>query len=290
MITRLLAEEIDVLGKINLWGFYLRRLLRLAPPLLLLLAVYLAIAPRLWPQFSLWEHIRDAALAGLYLSDYARAFWDNPKILQHTWSLSVEEHFYFIWPFVVLLLARIEFRWRIACLFGLYLLATAWRIFEYEGLGWAATYFRFDTRMSGLIFGALLATFLPYVGRISERTANTVGVLVRRARALRLDRLLACSVVFGLYDVPGRDGRRGIADRGLGTKLVGEFGIVGARACWHWHDLLRRLLVALSRCRLLQRFASLEPDGPDRYGFFRHRGGDQLRRDRTAAATVSPQP
>jgi peptidoglycan/LPS O-acetylase OafA/YrhL len=184
LITRLLAEEIDVQGKTDLLGFYLRRLLRLAPPLLLLLAVYLAIAPRLWPQFSLWEHIRDAALAGLYLSDYARAFWDNPKILQHTWSLSVEEHFYFIWPFVVLLLVRIEFRWRIACLFGLYLLATVWRIFEYEGLGWAATYFRFDTRMSGLILGALLATCLQSMGRISDRTANAAGVLACAALVL----------------------------------------------------------------------------------------------------------
>ncbi len=177
LITRLLVDEFEEQGQIDLSRFYLRRLLRLAPPLVLMLAAYLAIAPVIWPNYGLWSHIRDAALAGFYLSDYARAFWHYPAALQHTWSLSVEEHFYLIWPFAVLLLARIEPRWRIAGLFGFYLLATAWRIFEYESLGWAATYYRADTRMSGLICGALLAICLPRKGKISEMTANAVGVL-----------------------------------------------------------------------------------------------------------------
>ena len=177
LITRLLVDEFDAAGQIDLPKFYLRRLLRLAPPLLLLLAAYLVIAPMIWPQYGLWSHIRDAALAGFYLSDYGRAIWLYPIALQHTWSLSVEEHFYLIWPFAVLLLARIELRWRIASLFGIYLIATAWRIFEYEGSGWVATYFRFDTRMSGMICGALLAICLPRIGQISEKTANAVGVV-----------------------------------------------------------------------------------------------------------------
>ncbi len=50
----------------------------------------------------------------------------------------------------------------------MYLLATAWRIFEYEHLGWTETYYRFDTRMSGLVLGALLAIWLPHNGRISQ--------------------------------------------------------------------------------------------------------------------------
>ena len=99
LITRLLIDEIDDTGRVDLWRFYLRRLLRLAPPLLLFLTAYMLIAPRLWPQFDLLLHMRDAALAVFYLSDYSQAFWHNPKVLIHTWSLSVEEHFYLIWPF-----------------------------------------------------------------------------------------------------------------------------------------------------------------------------------------------
>ena len=276
MITRLLAEEFEARGKINLWGFYLRRFLRLTPPLLSLLVVYLMIAPRLWPQFSLGEHIRDAALAGFYLSDYARAFWGIPKVLQHTWSLSVEEHYYLLWPFVVLLLTRIELRWRIACLLGLYLLATMWRIFNFESLGWSPTYFRFDTRMSGLIFGALLAMGLPLMGRISEKAANGRVFSLAPRSCLPLDRLLECAVVFGLYDEPGPVGRRRLVDRGLGTKHLGVFDVVGVAACQLRYDLLRRIFVALSRRRLLQGSAALGPDRPDCSGLCHQRGDGQL--------------
>jgi peptidoglycan/LPS O-acetylase OafA/YrhL len=178
LITRLLLDEYDARGQIGLLQFYVRRLLRLTPPLLLLLAVYLVVAPLIWPEYGLSSHIRDAALAGLYLSDYGRAFWSVPTALQHTWSLSVEEHFYLFWPFVVKLLVRLQPRWRIAGLLGIYLLATAWRMFEYQELGWVATYFRADTRMGGLVCGALLALCLArFTGRIPERAANVVGVL-----------------------------------------------------------------------------------------------------------------
>ena len=61
-----------------------------------------------------------------------------------------------------------------------------WRIFNFESLGWSPTYFRFDTRMSGLIFGALLAMGLPLMGRISEKAANWAGVLACAALVLCL--------------------------------------------------------------------------------------------------------
>ena len=176
LITRMLVEEFGADGRIDLPGFYKRRLLRLTPPLLLMLAAYLTIAPMLWPQFGLWVHLRDVGLTGLYLSDYSQAYWQTPMALLHTWSLSVEEHFYLIWPFTILLLVRVKLRWRIAALIGLYLLATAWRIFEYERLGLFVAYYRFDTRLSGLVLGALLAIGLPRLGQISEETANIAGL------------------------------------------------------------------------------------------------------------------
>jgi peptidoglycan/LPS O-acetylase OafA/YrhL len=186
LITRLLAEEIETQGRIDLPQFYLRRFLRLGPPLVLLLVVYLAVAPIAWPRFSAGEHLRDAALAGFYLSDYARAFWGIPKALTHSWSLSVEEHFYLVWPFALLLLARCDARRRVPALFVMFLFATAWRVFEYNHAGWDATYFRFDTRMSGLIFGALLAAWLPRMSHIPERTANIIGVIACAALVLCL--------------------------------------------------------------------------------------------------------
>ena len=186
LITQLLTVEIDATGTVNLIGFYIRRFLRLSPGLALLLLTYLLTAPFVWPQFTLGEHSRDAALAGLYLTDYAKALWGIPNVLVHTWSLSVEEHFYVLWPFAVLLLGRVSLRWRILVLVSLYLTATGWREYEYVRAGWDVVYFRFDTRISGLVCGALVALCLQYTGTVSEGAANKAGVLACAALAICL--------------------------------------------------------------------------------------------------------
>src|SRR3546814_2685555 len=70
---------------------------RLAPALLLLLAVYLMIAPWVWPGH---DHLVDAVLTAAYVSDYTYTFDRLPIYLRHSWSLSVEEQFYLLWPLV----------------------------------------------------------------------------------------------------------------------------------------------------------------------------------------------
>lgn len=152
LITLLLATEHSRTGKIDIRRFYMRRARRLYPTLILVVATYLALASIFFPKDNA---IRDSVIALLYLSDYARAFWGFPHALQQTWSLAVEEHFYLVWPFVVPLLmrARHPARWLMVA----YLVATLWRILNTHWLGYAETYFRFDTRVSGILLGSLLA-------------------------------------------------------------------------------------------------------------------------------------
>ena len=174
LITRLLIDEHTSSGSIDLPRFYLRRYLRLTPPLLALLAAYLVFGPILWPQFDLWWHVRDALVAAFYISDYARAFLQLPHIVQHTWSLGVEEHFYLLWPLALLGLLRLPARWRPAALFGLFVAATAWRMIWYDDVSdWPETYFRFDTRMAGLMLGALMVTLPPEANSVPSWKAGT---------------------------------------------------------------------------------------------------------------------
>lgn len=149
LITALLVEEWDRGGRIRIRYFYWRRAVRLMPALLLLLAVYLVVAPMLWPGHP---HGRDALVAGLYLSDYGYSLFQTPTFLAHTWSLSVEEHFYLIWPLLLLPLLRAKNPLLIMAL--VWLVLTNWRL-QWSG-DWLAYYFRFDMRSTGLVLGAML--------------------------------------------------------------------------------------------------------------------------------------
>lgn len=169
LITTLLQHDIARSGRIDLRRFYARRLKRLTPPLAFALLLYLAIAPHAWPDYE--GHGQDALLAAAYLSDYSRALWGVPEMLRHTWSLAVEMHFYLLWPLVLLLLQRLGARNQRQVLLALYVAATVWRFACLESQGWEMSYYRFDTRLSGLLIGALTAVLLATGKRIEAGKA-----------------------------------------------------------------------------------------------------------------------
>ena len=111
LITDILAGQWAARGQIGLASFWLRRARRLLPALFVMLAVVTAwvyaFARSFVPGFrgdviasvfyvSNWWYI------GQHSSYYAR--FAPPGPLDHLWSLAVEEQFYLVWPWVVLLL------------------------------------------------------------------------------------------------------------------------------------------------------------------------------------------
>jgi peptidoglycan/LPS O-acetylase OafA/YrhL len=165
LITSLLMNEIDATGSVSLGRFYVRRFLRLTPPLLLMLAAYLVLAPIAWPQMAFRTDVRDVLISTFYLSDYASAFWSLPLYLRHTWSLSVECHFYLVWPLTLFLARRVGRIPFCVALAVLYVVFTLWRVYcDLDGSGgYVHSYYRFDTRLSGLTVGSLLALLLPFL-------------------------------------------------------------------------------------------------------------------------------
>ncbi|WKD48615.1 acyltransferase family protein [Microbulbifer spongiae] len=140
LVTRSLQREPKLLE------FYKKRARRLMPALSLMLMVYLLVFYSIRPNYP---HLRDAAIAFFYLSDYAAAYGDIPDYLKHTWSLSVEEQFYLIWPLLFLYLK--PKLWHI--IFA-YVFFSAWRWVQND---WVVTYYSFDTRLSALLLGCALA-------------------------------------------------------------------------------------------------------------------------------------
>jgi peptidoglycan/LPS O-acetylase OafA/YrhL len=151
LITSLLTAEYRH-GGIEIGRFYARRALRLYPTLLLMVGAYVGLARILWPADDRWL---SAVLAALYAYDYALAFWELSYTIGHTWSLGVEEKFYLLWPLVLPLLLRTRHpaRW----LLSAFVAVTAWRYGSALNGTWSQAYFRFDTRMSGILLGAIAA-------------------------------------------------------------------------------------------------------------------------------------
>lgn len=111
LITGLLVQEAATTGQLGFARFYARRLRRLLPALLLMLAVTCAVAQLLMPPTELPSQASNATGAALWLSNFQFAFWkldyfapsSDTALFLHTWSLGVEEQFYLVWPLLVVL-------------------------------------------------------------------------------------------------------------------------------------------------------------------------------------------
>jgi peptidoglycan/LPS O-acetylase OafA/YrhL len=100
LITYLLLDEREQTGGIDLRAFYGRRALRLLPAL----AFYMVgMAMLIW-LFRLAIPIWDTTWpTALYLANYVQVLGVDLAAHRHTWSLAVEEHFYLVWPLLVVL-------------------------------------------------------------------------------------------------------------------------------------------------------------------------------------------
>jgi peptidoglycan/LPS O-acetylase OafA/YrhL len=155
LITSLLLEEHAATGRVSLRRFYVRRARRLLPALLVLLAVYVAVAS------ALGEHPLVPALEGLfYCANIAAAIAWHSTPVAHLWSLAAEEQFYLVWP-PLLVLALRRRRRLLAPLLILLLVALA--VYRAElavhGVSGIRLDYGPDTRADGILVGCLFAVW-----------------------------------------------------------------------------------------------------------------------------------
>ncbi len=101
--------------------------------------------------------VHSALRAAFYLNDLLYPVING---LNHTWSLAVEEHYYLIWPPVLLLILRFAPRRALSICAGLFLLALVVRIGDISIVGAGEVYHRLDARFTGLMLGSTLAVFV----------------------------------------------------------------------------------------------------------------------------------
>ena len=160
LITTLMLREIGERGGLDLPAFYLRRLLRLMPPLIIVVAAA-ALASRCgWIDGEFTPGGLSAAL--FYWGNYfviAHDFHGLPAGLGVLWSLAVEEHYYLVYPFLLPpLLRALGPRRAAGVLLGLCGAVLAWRCGLYamhasEDYLTMAT----DARIDAILCGGVLA-------------------------------------------------------------------------------------------------------------------------------------
>jgi len=161
LITALLVQERSNTGRISLKAFYMRRAKRLLPALFVMLAavtVYAAMFPHRPETQHVW---RDIIAAVFYVANWVHGFSHHLEVglLDHTWSLSVEEQFYLLWPAVLVLMVRKGFsRKTIAIVVGTGVLASLidTQLLYRHGSFAPRLAYGLDTRGVGLLMGCLL--------------------------------------------------------------------------------------------------------------------------------------
>jgi len=114
LITTLLTDEWIRSGSISFRKFYMRRALRLLPALVVLAITCdfatVVFARLYWPPEAFVPVVFGMAYASLvalfYVTNWVMISGQTLWILGHTWSLSIEEQFYVLWPLCLLALLK----------------------------------------------------------------------------------------------------------------------------------------------------------------------------------------
>jgi peptidoglycan/LPS O-acetylase OafA/YrhL len=170
LITTLMRMELANSGKISIGDFYLRRAFRILPPFYIVLLLIILVVKAGWlpGHYS----IADLGASMFYLTNYWNFYVhtiDMPGF-NIFWSLSVEEHFYLVFPFVMLLMIRFKLarRAQALTLLGICAGVLLWRfilVYHFNSLSMVfptytdpiRTMFGTDTRIDSILFGCVLA-------------------------------------------------------------------------------------------------------------------------------------
>jgi peptidoglycan/LPS O-acetylase OafA/YrhL len=199
LITDILLNQVDH-GGIRLKSFWLARARRLLPGLFVMLVVVMAWVTLIGP-----HQPADFRTAAISAAGYVNNWWlvfhhasyfqrfAPPSPLNHLWSLSVEEQFYILWPFLLMLGLRfipevkystgVRFMLAAATLGAALASGILMAALYHPSLDPSRVYYGTDTRALELLAGAALAMVWPsrrLTGRIlpqARRTLDGIGTL-----------------------------------------------------------------------------------------------------------------
>ena len=181
LITNLLLKEFNSTRSVSLRGFYMRRVLRLAPALLLYLITTLIVIYFLDPE-EFRTQLKLVGFAATYLTNWRLALgWDySLDATAIIWSLSIEEQFYLLWPpvLIAILYAKVKHQ-HIAIALLMLIVGIAFHRATLFSVGAELNrmYYGTDTRADALFAGCLIAFILQFRLPIRVQAALHISAL-----------------------------------------------------------------------------------------------------------------
>ncbi len=187
LITDLLLGHWRRHRSLGLGLFWLRRARRLLPALFLMLAL-VSVYVALFDASQLAQVRRQVVTAALYVGNWSTiaqhgsyfARFAAPLPLDHLWSLAIEEQFYLLWPWLLLIGIRVfRTRRRMAIVTLVAAAASAALMGQLFHPGYDPTraYEGTDTRAFGLLIGAALAMTYPSWKPLPARRPGLTNLL-----------------------------------------------------------------------------------------------------------------
>lgn len=248
LITHLLLVEHASTGRIDLKGFWQRRLRRLVPAILVVIVVTAALCTGL-NHVMLTKMRGDIIPSALFFNNwwqianqqsYFSAVGD-PSPLTHFWSLAIEMQFYLVWPIALMIALRHRVparRMRRGALVLAAISAAEMALLYSPALDPSRVYYGTDTRVCSLLLGAWLA-FIPHA-RLDEVVRGGIKRVLGREISAPLDVVggvgLAGLVLLALCT----NGYSAFPYRG-GIVLASLCAAMLVAACMQPHGLLARI-------------------------------------------------
>jgi peptidoglycan/LPS O-acetylase OafA/YrhL len=253
LITGLIVRDLDE-GRFSLAEFWLRRARRILPAVTVMMAVGLAIGWFVLLPGDYQAAARSAFHQSFFISNYyfwrkTGYFFESAETMPflHTWSLSVEEQFYVVYPLLLLVLTRVARAHRTAILGALLMLSlglSIWRL----GRSPEEAFYLAHLRAWELLVGAVTASLAWDIGTrwspppIVREAASIAGLIAIACSVALIDRntpfpgLAALGPCLGAALVIWANGYGPTAaGRLLGCRPFVAIGVVSySLYLWHW--------------------------------------------------------